>query len=127
MKALCAAVLGVCVVAFAGTAQAQDDNAKKLVGVWVLEKTESGGLPAGTTVEFTKDNKLKIVAKENDKELKLDGTYKIAKDKLTVELKFGDMDIKEELTIKKVTDDALELEKDKKVDTFKKKKEKDKK
>jgi uncharacterized protein (TIGR03066 family) len=122
MKAVCAAVLGVVVVAFAGTAKAEDDNAKKLVGTWVLDKA-GGDLPAGAVIEFTKDGKLKVNVKNDGQELKIDGTYKVEKDKLTVKLKFNEMEIEESLTIKKVTDDTLELEdKDKKVDVFKKKK-----
>ncbi|MBA4189783.1 MAG: hypothetical protein C0467_17500 [Planctomycetaceae bacterium] len=122
MKAVCTAVLGVVLVAFAGTAKAQDDNAKKLVGVWVVDKA-SGDLPAGSTVEFTKEGKIAAVIKADGKEIKFEGTYKLDKDKLNVELKVESETIKETVTIKKLTDDVLELEdKDKKVDTFKKKK-----
>jgi uncharacterized protein (TIGR03066 family) len=121
MKAVCAAVLGV-VMVFVGTAKAEDDNAKKLVGTWILDKA-GGDLPAGTVVEFTKDGKLNVQVKNDGQELKLDGTYKVEKEKLTVKLKLNDQTIEESLTIKKVTDEALELEdKDKKVDVFKKKK-----
>ena len=117
-----AAALSVVMVAFAGTAKAQDDNAKKLIGVWVVDKV-SGDLPAGSSVEFTKDGKLVAVIKAEGKEIKFEGTYKLEKDKLNVELKVESETIKETVTIKKLTDDALELEdKDKKVDTFKKKK-----
>lgn len=126
MKTVSAAVLGVALVVCAGTARAQDDNAKKIVGTWVIEKS-SGDLPAGTTVEFTKDGKLKVVAKADGAELKFEGTYTVEKDKLTVKLKVGEEKVEETATIKKLTDEVLEIEdKDKKVDTFKKKKEKDK-
>ncbi len=122
MKVVSAAALSVVLVAFAGTAKAQDDNAKKLIGVWVVDKA-SGDLPAGSSVEFTKDGKLVAVIKAEGKEIKFEGTYKLEKDKLNVELKVESETIKETVTIKKLTDDALELEdKDKKVDTFKKKK-----
>jgi len=122
MKAVCTAVLGVVLVAFAGTAKAQDDNAKKLIGVWVVDKA-SGDLPAGSTVEFTKEGKIIAVIKADGKEIKFDGMYKVEKDKINVELKIESETIKETVTIKKLTDDALELEdKDKKVDVFKKKK-----
>jgi uncharacterized protein (TIGR03066 family) len=122
MKVVCAAALGIVMVAFAGNAKAQDDNAKKLVAVWILDKS-SGDLPAGSTVEFTKDGKLAVVIKADGKEMKFEGTYKVEKDKLNVKLKVETETIEEALTIKKLTDDALELEdKDKKVDVFKKKK-----
>jgi uncharacterized protein (TIGR03066 family) len=122
MKALCAAVLGVCVVVSAGSARPDDDNAKKIIGVWEVTKS-SGDLPAGTTIEFTKDGKLMAVIKADGQEVKLDGTYKVEKDKLTVKVKIGDQSLEETATIKKLTDEALEIEdKDKKVDVFKKKK-----
>ena len=121
MKALCAMVLGVCVVGSAGTAKAQDDNAKKIVGTWVVDKADD--LPAGSTVEFTKDGKLNVVVKDSSGDLKFDGSYKIEKDKIDVKLKINDQTVEKPITIKKLTDDALEIEDDeKKAITFKKKK-----
>jgi uncharacterized protein (TIGR03066 family) len=122
MKAVFAGLLGVALVGVAATAQAQDDNAKKIVGVW--EVTKAGGdLPAGSTIEFTKDGMLKAVVKAEGMEVKLDGTYKVEKEKLTVKVKLGEQTVEETATIKKLTDEALEIEdKDKKVDVFKKKK-----
>jgi len=122
MKSLCAAALGVAVLVFAGTAQAQDDNAKKIVGSWELTKA-GGDLPVGSIVEFTKDGKLTAVVKADGQEIKFEGTFKVEKEKLIVKLKVGDQNVEETVTIKKLTEDALELEdKDKKTDTFKKKK-----
>jgi uncharacterized protein (TIGR03066 family) len=122
MKLVSASLLGVIIIACAGTAQGQDDNAKKIVGVWEVAKA-GGDLPAGSTIEFTKDGKLKAMLKVDGMEVKLDGTYKLEKDKLTVKIKVGEQDVEETATIKKLTDDALEIEdKDKKVDVFKKKK-----
>jgi uncharacterized protein (TIGR03066 family) len=122
MKSVFAGLLGVGLVVFAGTAQGQDDNAKKIVGMW--EVTKSGSqVPVGSTIEFTKDGKLIASLKIEGMDLKLDGTYKVEKDKLTVKIKVMDQNIEETSTIKKLTDDALEIEdKDKKVDVFKKKK-----
>jgi uncharacterized protein (TIGR03066 family) len=122
MKAVFAGLLGVVLVVCAGSAQGQDDNAKKIVGMWEITKA-GGDLPAGSTLEFTKDGKLNAVIKAEGMEVKLDGTYKVEKDKLTVKIKVADQNIEETATIKKLTDDALEIEdKDKKVDVFKKKK-----
>ena len=127
MKTLCAGVLGVCMAAFAGAAAVQDDNAKKIVGAWEVAK-QTGDLPVGTVVEFTKDGKMTVVVKEGGQDLKLEGTYKVEKEKLNVSLKVGDEKHDEMLTIKKLTDDALEVEdKDKKTETFTKQKKKDKK
>jgi len=121
MKAICVAMLGVAMIAFAGNAKAEEANAKKIVGVWTLAKA-GGNLPEGSTVEFTKDGKVTVQVK-SDKETKLEGTYTLAKDKLSVKLKLGDDKIEETMTVKKLTDDELETEdKDKKIDSFKKKK-----
>lgn len=122
MKAVFAAALGVVMVVVAGTAQAQDDNAKKIIGTWIVDKA-GGDLPVGSSLEFTKDGKLLAVIKADGMEVKLDGTYKVEKDKLSVKVKIGDQNLEETATIKKLTDEALEIEdKDKKVDVFKKKK-----
>ena len=88
MKGVFAGLLGVVMVVFAGTAQAQDDNAKKIVGIWEVAKA-GGDLPAGSTIEFTKDGKLNAVVKVEGMEVKLDGTYKVEKEKLTVKIKIG--------------------------------------
>src|SRR5437868_8662969 len=109
MKSLSAVVLGVAVLGLsAGAVRAQDDYVKKIVGTWVIDKS-SGDLPPGTTIEFTKDLKLTASIKEGDKELKITGTYKVEKDKLSVSLKVMDQTIDETVTITKLTDDALEL------------------
>jgi uncharacterized protein (TIGR03066 family) len=122
MKAVLAGLLGVSLLAFSTAARAQDDNAKKIVGVWEVAKSGSD-LPAGSTIEFTKDKMLKAVVKVEGMEVKLEGTYEVVKEKLTVKIKLGEQNIEEVATIKKLTDDALEIEdKDKKVDVFKKKK-----
>src|SRR5262249_20192350 len=86
MKHLSAAILGVCVVVFAGTAKAQDDNEKKLLGTWIIDKSGSD-LPSGSTIEFAKDGKLNVVIKDAGGDMKFDGTYKVEKDKISVKLK----------------------------------------
>ena len=122
MKGAFACSLGAALIVCAATAHGQDENAKKIVGVW--EVTKAGrDLPAGATVEFTKDGKLIAMIKLEGMEIKLDGTYKVEKDKLTVKVKLENQIIEDVATIKKVTDDTLEIEdKDKKVDVFKRKK-----
>ncbi|HEV3437352.1 MAG TPA: hypothetical protein VG122_08335 [Gemmata sp.] len=121
MKRLFALGLGLVLFELAGFSQAADvdEYAKKIVGIWEVTKSESD-LPNGATVEFTKDGKLMVIIKDD---MKLNGTYKLDKDKLNVKLTAGDQTIEETITITKLTDDALELkDKDKKVDVFKKKK-----
>jgi len=119
MKPVSALVLGVLVLASAGSLAAQDDNAKKIVGKWELTKSDSE-LPTGSTAEFTKDGKLTaVIAGDN---MKIEGTYTIEKDKLTVTLKVNDQKVTETVTVLKLNDKELELkDKDGKIDTFKKK------
>ena len=119
-KALSALVAVVLVCASVGRA-ADDDNAKKIIGKW--EITKSDDVPAGTTVEFTKDGKVIAIAKAEGKEVKVEGTYKVEKDKLISKLTVNGKTIEDTDEIVKLTDDALELrDKDKKVTTLKKKK-----
>lgn len=118
MKAMCAAVLGLAVVALGGSVRA--DDAAKLVGKW--EVTKSGGeVPVGSVVEFTKDGKMTANVTLDGKELKLAGTYALTGAKLKVNLTLNEQKIDHEFTVK-FKDDELTLEDaDKKVDTLKKK------
>jgi uncharacterized protein (TIGR03066 family) len=121
---LSAIVLGAAVMGLGGFAAAdeKDDYAKKIIGKWEITKTE-GDEPIGTLVEFTKDGKLSITLKADGKEIKIDGTYKVEKDKLTTEATVSGKTEKDVDTIKKLTDDELQIEnKDKKTITLKKKK-----
>lgn len=122
MKTLSAFGLAVLLAVVCEARAADDDNAKKIVGSWVVEKTETPGL-VGAVAEFTKDGKLILTAKGKDKDIKIEGTYKVEKDKLTTKLTLGDKTIEDTDTITKLTDEVLELtDKDKKVTTLKKKK-----
>ena len=96
----------------------QEGNAAKLLGKWEVTKATDDVLVGGIIV-FEKDGKFTITLTVGGQEMKIDGTYKLEKDKLTTEAGGGsDID-----TIKKLTDDAMELEnKDGKVTVLKKKK-----
>jgi uncharacterized protein (TIGR03066 family) len=83
------------------------DNKTLIVGVWELTKAGEGGPPVGTTMEFTKDGKLKLSGKADGKEFAFDGTYVIEGDKLTGTLKTQDGTEKDTITIKKLTDKEL--------------------
>ena len=83
------------------------------------------------TVKFFNDEKgYGFISREGHKDLFVHysnivgtGTYSVARTKLTVKLKIGDMNVEHTVTIKKLTDDTLEIEdEDKKVDVFTKKK-----
>jgi len=114
-------IAGLGLTGFAGADDKKTDEFPKLlVAKWEITKA-GGGAPAGTKLEFTKDKAVIMVIKMNDKEVEAKGTYKIEKDKLTVKMSFGGQDSEEVLTIKKLTDDAMELEdKDGGIDVLKK-------
>ena len=83
-----AVAMVVCLVA--GNARADDELSKMLVGKWVVTKTEEGAPPVGTTAEFTKDGKLTVTMKQDDKEVKMEGTYKCEAKKFVCTFKEGD-------------------------------------
>jgi uncharacterized protein (TIGR03066 family) len=126
MKSLATAVACAVVLALAGpslAAEKKEDaktNKDKLVGVWEVTKSENA--PPGATVEFTKDGKMIVTIKDGDKTVKVEGTYTIEKDAITSNLKIEDKEMKETVTITKLTDKELVVKDAKgKVDEFKKK------
>ena len=124
MKSLATAVACCLVLALAGSLLAAEKDAKtnkdKLVGVW--EVTKSEGAPAGSTVEFTKDGKMIVTVKADNKTEKVEGTYTVDGDSIKSNLKVGDKEVKETAKIKKLTDKVLVTEDEKgKTDEFKKK------
>lgn len=111
--------IGLVVALTCGAAAAADKlDGKKLVGKWepVMPKKDEG-----MVMEFTKDGKLTVTGKMNDKEVTIQGTYELKDDKLSFALKFMDIEIKETVTLTKLTDDEMEgKDKDGKVEGFKK-------
>jgi uncharacterized protein (TIGR03066 family) len=127
MRTLCAVVLGV--VAFGPAAaadekDAKNENAKKIIGKWEITKA-GGDVGAGSTLDFAKDGKFVLVIKDGDKSRTMKGNYKIDKDKVTITLMVDDTNsFDQTLTIKKLTDDAMELvDENQGVDVLKRKKE----
>jgi uncharacterized protein (TIGR03066 family) len=121
--ALAGLTAGLSLTAFARADDKKtDDFPKLIVAKWEISKA-GGEAPAGTVLEFSKDNNVTVVMKMDGKEVEFKGTYKLDKDKLTVKMKYGEVEGEEKLTIKKLTDDAMELEDMKGgVDVLKKKK-----
>ena len=71
-------------------------------------------------MEFTKDGKLMLRAKVGDKELMIDGTYKVDGKNLSATLTFMGKSKTEKATIRKLTDKELVLEDEKgKVEEYK--------
>jgi uncharacterized protein (TIGR03066 family) len=111
------ATLIVLCLALVGTAGS--DTAKKLIGVWELSKADNSP-PGAVTVEFTKDNKLKLRIKANDKELKIDGTYELKDNDIVSMLTFEGQTKTETNKIKKLTEKELVIEDEKgKVEEYK--------
>lgn len=122
MRTLSALGLALLLCVASKSVAADDDNAKKIVGTWEVSKSETS-LPPGAVVDFAKDGKLTVTLKAKDKEFKIEGTYKVEKDKLSVKLTFNGKTSEDTDDIAKLTDDTLEiLDKDKKTTTFKRKK-----
>ncbi len=120
MKSLCAAVLGVVILALTGPAKA--DDAAKLVGKWEVTKS-TGDTPVGAIVEFQKAGKMAVAVTLDGKDLKLTGTYKLDGKKLKVDLKLGDEKIEHEFDVK-IKGDELTLSDGEKADTLKRVKKK---
>jgi uncharacterized protein (TIGR03066 family) len=97
------------VVCLAGGGARAADNAKMIVGTWEMTKVEEGGLPKGTVVEFTKDGKVKLTVKKDDKDATLEGTYKVEGDTFTVTMKMGEEERMQTITILKLTDTELHV------------------
>jgi uncharacterized protein (TIGR03066 family) len=103
MRALIGAVV---VLAFAGFAAAGQDkdkdkiDAKKLIGKW---EPKEGGI----SIEFADKGKLILSVDLGGKTEKVEGSYKLDGAKLEVVISFGGKEMKETLTIKKLTDDEL--------------------
>jgi uncharacterized protein (TIGR03066 family) len=95
-----------------------EESTKKIVGTWEITKA-SEEMAVGALVTFDKDGKLLIKITINGQEQKIEGKWKLEKGKLITE-SMGNEDTD---TIKKLTDDAMELEdKDGKATVLKKKK-----
>jgi uncharacterized protein (TIGR03066 family) len=109
----------------ASSAPEPSSNRTKIVGVWEFVKSDDG-TPPGSTLEFTKDGKIKVETKVGDEDLKMEGTYKVDGDKLTVTIKeteAKEKDKSETVTITKLTDNELIVKDEKgQVDVLKKKK-----
>jgi uncharacterized protein (TIGR03066 family) len=115
------AVVGL--VAAGARAEDKPDYAKQIVGKWEVTKADDGTLPKGAIVEFTRDGKFKALAKDGDKDVTFEGTYKVTGDKFEVTIKIGEESHSNTITITKLTDDEMHTkDKDGKVVEVKKKK-----
>jgi uncharacterized protein (TIGR03066 family) len=106
MRAIVGGLTAVAMLGLAAAGLSADDkggkvDAKKLVGKWEATKEKEK-----FTVEFTKDGKT-VFSAPGKKDFKLEGTYKLDGNKLTMTMKFGDSEQKMSRTITKLTDTEL--------------------
>lgn len=107
MRPIAGVALGVVMAVAAGLPaddKAEKIDANKLLGKWEPKMTKTG---SQVTVEFAKGGKLTITAFPNGKEFKLEGTYKLDGNKLTVAAKKGGKEDTETMTVLKLTDAEL--------------------
>jgi uncharacterized protein (TIGR03066 family) len=107
--------LGVLFALTCGTLMADDKKAdpidgKKIVGKWEPKDPKKG---EEFVMDFAKDGKLSVTGTLDGKLQTFDGTYKLTGDKLTFELKIKGADgkvedLKETITLIKLTDDEME-------------------
>ena len=104
MRTLMGAVAGLALAAAAAGQDKKDDpfDAKKLVGKW--EPTDP---KKAVVVEFAEKDKFTLSVTVGGKAEKVDGTWKLAGDKLELSAKVGGADEKQTVTLSKLTDDDL--------------------
>ncbi len=103
-------ILGLALLAAMGlvsvaTADDAKIDGKKLVGKWAPKDNKK---EAGLIIEFAKDGKMILSIDLAGQSEKIEGTYKLEGNKLSVGLKFGGKEKLETMTITKLTDDELE-------------------
>jgi uncharacterized protein (TIGR03066 family) len=96
-----------CLLVPGARAEDKPDYAKMLVGKWEVSKAEEGTVPTGAVIEFTKDGKVKFTGKKDDKEVMIEGTYKVEGDKFTVTMKQGDDEHTQTITITKISETEM--------------------
>jgi uncharacterized protein (TIGR03066 family) len=105
------AILGVgLLVALAGVGAADDKkdekiDPKKLVGKWELQGLKKGD---SLVLELTRDGKAVMVAGNGKEEFKMNGTYKLASDKLLLDFDVMGLPVKQTIPLIKLTDDEME-------------------
>src|SRR5947209_9366551 len=105
MKAAGLVGLGAMVflASFASAEDKKADNAKLIVGKWEVTKADEGTVGVGAVVEFLKDGKMKVTGGD----MMIEGTYKLAGDKVTISHKRDDQERSHDLNITKLDDTML--------------------
>ena len=121
MKTLRWLAVAVAVCLVGGSARADEDLAKMLVGKWVVTKSDEGAPPVGTVAEFAKDGTLKVTMKKDDKDATMEGTYKCEAKKFVCTFKEGDKEKVMTHDVTKISDDEMTFTFEGKTVTAKKK------
>jgi uncharacterized protein (TIGR03066 family) len=112
----------VCLLVSAAPGEEKPDYAKLIVGKWEVAKADPGTVPAGATIEFIKDSKVKAIVKKGGAEMTVEGTYKVEKDTVTLTMQVGDKERTQTITITKISDKEMATkDQDGKVVEFKRK------
>ncbi|HEX3151389.1 MAG TPA: hypothetical protein VHR66_25140, partial [Gemmataceae bacterium] len=74
---------------------------------WVVTKTEEGAPPVGAMAEFHKDGKLTVTMKMDDKEVKMEGTYKVEAHKFICTFKENDKEKSMTHEVAKISKDEM--------------------
>lgn len=80
-------------------------NRDKLVGTWEIAKSTEGLV--GTSMEFTRDGKLIMTAKAGEQTVKVEGSYTVDGDSLTIVQNVGGQEVRETTKIRQLTDKTL--------------------
>ena len=96
-----------CVLAAGIWAADEKDNAKMAVGKWKVVKASPGTFPLGTVLDLSKDDKVKVIGKRDDKEFIHEGTYQIDGAKIVITVKVAGEEQKHTLTITKISDTEM--------------------
>lgn len=103
MRTLTGCAMAVALVFAAAAAADEKIEEKKLVGKW--EPKDQKDLKM--LMEFSKDGKLSVRTSAGDMEFTVGGSWKLDGNKLMIHLKEGENEIKDTVTISKLTDDEL--------------------
>jgi uncharacterized protein (TIGR03066 family) len=117
MRSIPRTALAILILTIAGApayAQPKDKDGKidekKLIGKW---EPPDAPKDIKIVVEFAAKGKVTVSAEVGGKAEKLEGTYKLDGDKLTLNMKSGEKDRKETVTVTKLTDTELVTKDDK--------------
>ena len=115
MRSIPGTALAILILAVAGAptdAQPKDEkfDEKKLIGKW---EPPDSPKEVKIVVEFAPKGKLLVSADVGGKAEKIEGTYKLDGDKLTLTMKTGEKERTEKVTVTKLTDTDLVTKDDK--------------